>query len=96
MPPRGEMAGQDFSTVTFSNKPKPGAAKTGPRPGGATTSSGMSAAKLDAETDELKRELRPASRLHLPATDDCLPCHRARCRSQPQTQQSTTRIACLK
>ena len=61
MPSRGVPQGQDFTTVTFSKKPpgpKPGG--TGPaKPGGggggsSATSTGMSAAKLDAETDELK------------------------------------------
>ena len=61
MPSRGVPQGQDFTTVTFSKKPpgpKPGGA--GPaKPGGggggsSATSTGMSAAKLDAETDELK------------------------------------------
>jgi len=68
MPSRGEMAGQDFNQVSFGSKSGPGAkpnAAPGSRPasaaqragggGSSVTPSGMSAAKLDAETDELKR-----------------------------------------
>lgn len=50
------MNGQDFSTVTFGAKPGASGAKKpgGGGGGGALTATGMSAAKLDAETDELK------------------------------------------
>ncbi len=59
MPARGNMTGQDFSTVTFSKAPKAGGGGAGaPKKGGGSSSaimsSGISAAKLDAETDELK------------------------------------------
>eukprot|EP00967_Tisochrysis_lutea_P059070 scaffold75296_cov22-Tisochrysis_lutea.AAC.1 len=52
------MQGQDFTTVTFGAKPgaKRPAGGGGGGGGGATTSAGLSAAKLDAETEELKRE----------------------------------------
>jgi len=63
MPPRGEMSGQDFNTVSFGtkqpqNRPAsagkaPGAPKAGGGGGGTQTASGISAAKLEAETDEL-------------------------------------------
>jgi len=53
------MSGQDFNTVTFGSKPVGGSTKKpGGGSGGSTTSTGMSAAKLDAETEELKRECR--------------------------------------
>merc|ERR1711918_287452 len=66
MPSRGNMSGQEWETVTFSNK-KPGGGGGGgggtPRateaqkgPGGASTSSGISAAKLENETEELKHQ----------------------------------------
>ena len=66
MPSRGEMQGQDFSTVTFgSNKPPPKKPSGPAGPGSAPTSSGISAAKLDNETEQLKhnrvdKELRLA------------------------------------
>ena len=56
------MQGQDFNTVTFGSNKKPGGGGGGgggtteaqKRPGGAGTSSGISAAKLENETEELK------------------------------------------
>merc|ERR1719271_1685403 len=64
MPSRGQPQGQDWSTVTFSNN-RPTSAR-GPagggstqavkRPGGAGTTSGISAAQLENETDELKHQ----------------------------------------
>ena len=59
---------QDYSTVTFGAKP--GARPNSARPGGTsqrsggggnsmTTGSGISAAKLDGETEELKRASLP-------------------------------------
>jgi len=52
------MQGQDFTTVTFGAKPgaKRPAGGGGGGGGGATTSAGLSAAKLDAETEELKHQ----------------------------------------
>ena len=62
MPSRGEPPGQDWSTVSFGAK-KPGggggSARTTEaqkRPGGTVTSSGISAARLEDETDELKHQ----------------------------------------
>jgi len=66
MPARGEVGGgQDWSTVSFSNRPasargtaaKPGQSgqsQSVKRPGGVGTSSGISAAALENETEELK------------------------------------------
>ena len=55
------MAGQEWETVSFGTKKPAGggggtprATEAQKRPGGAGTSSGISAAKLEAETDELK------------------------------------------
>lgn len=61
MPSRGEMSGQDFNTVSFGSKkptttPGQKVAAHGGGGGSSMTSSGMSAAKLDAETDELKHQ----------------------------------------
>ena len=62
MPPRSEMAGQDFAPVSFGTKkptqtPSQKVAANGQKfPGSSMTSSGMSAAQLDAETDELKHQ----------------------------------------
>ena len=62
MPSRGEMAGQDFAPVSFGTKkptqtPSQKVAANGQKfPGSSMTSSGMTAAKLDAETDELKHQ----------------------------------------
>lgn len=58
MPSRGEMNGSDWETVSF-NRPAsgkaPGGGGPGPRkPGSAATSSGIAAAKLEGETEELK------------------------------------------
>ena len=55
------MAGQDFNTVSFGNKkpaqqPQKVAAHGHGAGGSMATSSGMNAAKLDAETDELKHQ----------------------------------------
>jgi len=64
MPSRGVQQGQDWSTVSFGSRPASAASTprgTTPRqteaqkrPGGAGTVSGISAAQLENETDELK------------------------------------------
>merc|ERR1719387_1847619 len=63
MSSRGVPQGQDWETVSFSNKPQPGKTAGGStprqtqavkRPGGAGTSSGISASALENETEELK------------------------------------------
>merc|ERR1719164_138 len=66
MPQRGVQQGQDWSTVTFSNSRPQSARSTAgggstprqteavKRPGGAGTASGISAAALENETEELK------------------------------------------
>merc|ERR1711920_290288 len=73
MPSRGEMSGQDWNTVAFGNKrPQSGAvglkeaqrsgqveAKCRQQLGSAPTSSGISAAQLENETDELKHATVP-------------------------------------
>jgi len=74
MPSRGEMAGQDFNTVTFGSRPGGGgtnaaSVKQAQRSGVAVdtsrrtgvgnsniASTGLSAAKLDNETEELKHQ----------------------------------------
>merc|ERR1712070_1022608 len=66
MPPRGELSsGQDWSTVAFSNRPSGGGGGQssargggggGPKqstPGGQVTASGISAAKLEDDTENL-------------------------------------------
>mmetsp|Transcript_2810 Transcript_2810/g.6286 ORF Transcript_2810/g.6286 Transcript_2810/m.6286 type:complete len:112 (+) Transcript_2810:53-388(+) len=74
MPARGEYRGQDFETVSFSSKPGAGGSRpTSARPGtgGAssaqraqgsansmTSGTGLSARKLEDETEELKRTPR--------------------------------------
>merc|ERR1712087_67752 len=73
MPSRGEMSGQDWNTVAFGNKrPQSGAvglkeaqrsgqveAKCRQQLSSAPTSSGISAAQLENETDELKHASVP-------------------------------------
>lgn len=60
MPSRGEMSGQDWNSVTFgASKPKPGGTGGAPKGGGGPksfTGAGLSATKLDAETEELKHK----------------------------------------
>ena len=62
MPSRGEYSGQDWNTVTFGGSKGGGGGGGGgakqtqavKRPGGPGTSSGISAAALENETEELK------------------------------------------
>ena len=61
MPSRGEYSGQDWNTVSFGSKGGGGGGGGGAkqtqavkRPGGPGTSSGISAAALENETEELK------------------------------------------
>jgi len=63
MPSRGELSnGQDWSTVAFSSKPGGSRPTTprasGPKPGGGgvQTQTGMSARKLEEDTESLKHE----------------------------------------
>merc|ERR1719152_950835 len=65
MPSRGVPQGQDWETVSFGSRPTsargPAAGGAKPtqavkRPGGAGTSSGISAAQLENETEELKHQ----------------------------------------
>jgi hypothetical protein len=98
---------QDFQQVSFSNKPGQGSARGGkpggtPRgPGSAATSSGIAAAALEADSENLSRELTlplashsPAARLpyasHIPP-----PVHRAARRVTSPCGGSSSFGACV-
>jgi len=106
MPSRGEMAGQDFNTVTFGSRPGGGgtnaaSVKQAQRSGVAVdtsrrtgvgnsniASTGLSAAKLDNETEELKREharTRDHTRTRAPLTRTRAPPPRAHASTRTNT-----------